>query len=340
MSACSPRTCRGAPASCRRPVRVAVRPARRSCSPPRTSSWATASAGWSDGVRDVPHPGERIAAGRPICTVLASAATPEDVRAQLEERAALLEAVAQWLTRLRRVRLRLRRRAGSHLPARRRVVGHRRAAAGRPRRRPTRSAVEEASDAAAAILEQARAPLVYGLGRTSCEAQRRAVAIAEATGAVLDPAGGSGAGLAYAAVGSSTATFGEIRDRAELVVVWRADPAVTNPRLLERACGAARRFVELDADFEALWELRARVTGAPLARPDAERSTTSPAACSTRATSRSSTARSTNSRRWRCSRSCATSTATGTRSRSRCAARATRAAPRTCSPGRPASRPR
>ena len=30
------------------------------------------------GVRDVPHPGERIAAGRPICTVLASAATPED----------------------------------------------------------------------------------------------------------------------------------------------------------------------------------------------------------------------------------------------------------------------
>ena len=46
-----------------------------------------------DGVRDVPHPGERIAAGRPICTVLASAATPEEVRAQLEERAALLEAV-------------------------------------------------------------------------------------------------------------------------------------------------------------------------------------------------------------------------------------------------------
>ena len=28
------------------------------------------------GVRDVPHPGERIAAGRPICTVVATAATP------------------------------------------------------------------------------------------------------------------------------------------------------------------------------------------------------------------------------------------------------------------------
>ena len=45
-----------------------------------------------DGVRDVPHPGERIAAGRPICTVLASAATPEDAYAQLEERAGMVVA--------------------------------------------------------------------------------------------------------------------------------------------------------------------------------------------------------------------------------------------------------
>jgi predicted ATP-grasp superfamily ATP-dependent carboligase len=44
------------------------------------------------GVRDVPHPGERIAAGRPICTVVAHAATPEDALAQLEEQAARLSA--------------------------------------------------------------------------------------------------------------------------------------------------------------------------------------------------------------------------------------------------------
>src|SRR6185295_8724133 len=89
----------------------------------------------------------------------------------------------------------------------------------------------------------------------------------------------------YQAIGSSTATFGEIRDRAELVVVWRADPAVTNPRLLgrlrvesrtlvvvdaERTATAqeADAFVALDAadDFEALWALRALDTGAPLDR--------------------------------------------------------------------------
>jgi formylmethanofuran dehydrogenase subunit B len=109
-------------------------------------------------------------------------------------------------------------------------------------------------------------------------------------GAIIDLSGGSGAGLAYQAIGSSTATFGEIRDRAELVVAWRADPAVTNPRLLgrlrlERAARAARTlivvdgrrtasaeeadaFVELDPahDFEALWALRALVAGAPLDR--------------------------------------------------------------------------
>jgi uncharacterized protein len=40
------------------------------------------------GVRDVPHPGEHIAAGRPICTLVAAEATPTAVLARLEERAA------------------------------------------------------------------------------------------------------------------------------------------------------------------------------------------------------------------------------------------------------------
>jgi formylmethanofuran dehydrogenase subunit B len=116
------------------------------------------------------------------------------------------------------------------------------------------------------------------------------VALAEAIGAVVDPAGGGTAGAAYQAIGSSTATFGEIRDRAELAVVWRADPVVTNPRLLERlrleratrgsrvlvvvdaqrtaTAAEADAFVELDAadEFEALWALRALVTRTALDR--------------------------------------------------------------------------
>jgi predicted ATP-grasp superfamily ATP-dependent carboligase len=44
-----------------------------------------------EGVRDVPHPGERIAKGRPICTVVATGATPDEVLVALEEQAAALE---------------------------------------------------------------------------------------------------------------------------------------------------------------------------------------------------------------------------------------------------------
>jgi uncharacterized protein len=44
------------------------------------------------GVRDVPHPGERIAAGRPICTVVTTASTPEEALTGLKEEAGRLRA--------------------------------------------------------------------------------------------------------------------------------------------------------------------------------------------------------------------------------------------------------
>ena len=44
------------------------------------------------GIRDVPHPGERIASGHPICTLLATGPTPEAVIAELDDRAAALRA--------------------------------------------------------------------------------------------------------------------------------------------------------------------------------------------------------------------------------------------------------
>jgi formylmethanofuran dehydrogenase subunit B len=151
------------------------------------------------------------------------------------------------------------------------------------------AAVDQALDEAAAVLGRARAPLVYGLGQTSCEAQRAAVALAEAIGAVIDPAGpllDGPSGLAAQARGSSTATLGEVRDRAAIVVVWRADPVATHPRLLERlrlpeagralvvvdarptaTAAQADTFVELpaDRDLEALSILRSHVRGSPVA---------------------------------------------------------------------------
>ena len=51
-----------------------------------TSAWP------ARGIRDVPHPGERIEAGNPICTLLATGPTPEAVLADLDDRAGALRA--------------------------------------------------------------------------------------------------------------------------------------------------------------------------------------------------------------------------------------------------------
>jgi formylmethanofuran dehydrogenase subunit B len=152
----------------------------------------------------------------------------------------------------------------------------------------------DAVEASAAILGEARLPLVCGLGETDCESQRAAVALAEALGAVIDPS--DGATAASQALGVSTATFGDVRDRADLVVAWRADPVSSNPRLLprlrlDRAARAAERtlvvvggqrsataaeadeFIEVapELDFEALWALRALAREVPLERDLAAR---------------------------------------------------------------------
>ncbi len=51
------------------------------------------SVGWLErGVRDVPRPGERIAAGHPICTLVVAGATAQDVLDELEAQAARLRA--------------------------------------------------------------------------------------------------------------------------------------------------------------------------------------------------------------------------------------------------------
>jgi uncharacterized protein len=53
---------------------------------PDTRDWA------ARGIRDVPHPGEAIAAGHAVCTLVATGGTPEAVLADLEARGARLRA--------------------------------------------------------------------------------------------------------------------------------------------------------------------------------------------------------------------------------------------------------
>jgi len=107
--------------------------------------------------------------------------------------------------------------------------------------------IHEALARAAELLKSARYPLVYGLSRVSCEAQAVAVEISEHLGGVLDTPADRGLLDALQSIGDVTCTLGEIRSRADLIVVWNADPVATHPRFFERYaprgnCATARHI--------------------------------------------------------------------------------------------------
>ncbi len=99
------------------------------------------------------------------------------------------------------------------------------------------TSLEEALSRAATILSQSRAPLIYGLSRSSTPGQRAAVALADRLGAIVDTTASLCHGpsiMAVQSVGESTCSLGEIRNRADLVIYWGCDPAVSHPRHAER----------------------------------------------------------------------------------------------------------
>ncbi len=93
---------------------------------------------------------------------------------------------------------------------------------------------------AAELLGAARRPLLHGFSAATVEDARAAVALADRIGALIAVGAGPAGADAWPGVpaialrGASTATLGEIRDRSQLVVIWREDPIRTHPRLLER----------------------------------------------------------------------------------------------------------
>lgn len=96
---------------------------------------------------------------------------------------------------------------------------------------------DEALGRAAEILEQARLPVVLGLTQTSTETVTAALALADRIGAVIDPDTSDGDRarlLATQRVGRVSATLGEVKNRADLVLFWGVDPIITHPRHWER----------------------------------------------------------------------------------------------------------
>jgi formylmethanofuran dehydrogenase subunit B len=150
---------------------------------------------------------------------------------------------------------------------------------------------------AAEILRASRAPLIWGLSRSSTAGQRAAVLLAEQIGATIDTTASVCHGpsiMAIQQVGESTCSLGEVRNRADLIVFWGADPAKSHPRHFERYSvdakglfvprGRADRHVVVidsevtatsqladtfiqvprDADFEIIWAIRQLLRGIKL----------------------------------------------------------------------------
>jgi formylmethanofuran dehydrogenase subunit B len=96
---------------------------------------------------------------------------------------------------------------------------------------------DEAVEAAGKILRNARSPLIYGFSSSSSEAQRTAVHLGEIIGATMDTTGSvchGPSGLAMQAVGESTCTLGEVKNRSDLLVFWGCNPMAAHSRHFNR----------------------------------------------------------------------------------------------------------
>ena len=107
----------------------------------------------------------------------------------------------------------------------------------RARIRGKDASVDEALTAAADALRGASRALIYLAPDISCETQRAAIAIADALHATSDSVTSATAMatlLAAQEIGRASATLGEIRNRADVVVFWGVDPAQRYPRFWTR----------------------------------------------------------------------------------------------------------
>ncbi|CAD7768985.1 formylmethanofuran dehydrogenase subunit B [Candidatus Methanoperedenaceae archaeon GB50] len=96
---------------------------------------------------------------------------------------------------------------------------------------------DEAIDRAAEILAGSKRPLLYGWASTSCEAQSKGILLAEIIGGVIDNTASVCHGPSTLAVqekGLPTASLGQMKNRADLVIFWGCNPVHAHPRHMSR----------------------------------------------------------------------------------------------------------
>ena len=104
------------------------------------------------------------------------------------------------------------------------------------------ASLDQATAKIATLLLGAKRPLVYIAGDVSCEAQREGIAIGDHLHAAVDSLAATGASAVLAGQrrGRASATLGEIREHADVIVFWGVDPGERYPRFVARYAAAPR----------------------------------------------------------------------------------------------------
>ncbi|MFZ3166632.1 MAG: formylmethanofuran dehydrogenase subunit B [Candidatus Methanoperedens sp.] len=96
---------------------------------------------------------------------------------------------------------------------------------------------EEAINEAANILSNSKRPLLYGWASTVCEVHKKGILLAEELGAIIDNTATVCHGPSTLAVhekGLPSATLGQVKNRADIIVFWGSNPVHAHPRHMGR----------------------------------------------------------------------------------------------------------
>lgn len=96
---------------------------------------------------------------------------------------------------------------------------------------------EEAINEAANILSNSKRPLLYGWASAVCEVHKKGILLAEELGAIIDNTASvchAPSTLAVHEKGLPSATLGQVKNRADVIVFWGSNPVHAHPRHMGR----------------------------------------------------------------------------------------------------------
>lgn len=96
---------------------------------------------------------------------------------------------------------------------------------------------EEAINEAAQILSKSKRPLLYGWASAVCEVHKKGILLAEELGGIIDNTATvchAPSTLAVHEKGLPSATLGQVKNRADVIVFWGSNPVHAHPRHMGR----------------------------------------------------------------------------------------------------------